>query len=50
MVKQEHEGVPLISRHSALGPHGDGTQGFTNIGLSGGGGGAVKIKIRELSV
>lgn len=26
--KQEHEGAPPISRHSLLGPHGDGMHGF----------------------
>lgn len=42
--RHEHEGVPPISLHCELGPHGDGTQGLTGIGSAGGGGGAENEK------
>lgn len=32
--RHEHDGVPPMSRHSALGPHGDGTQGLPITGVA----------------
>lgn len=32
-VRHAHDGDPLISLHSELGPQGDGSQGFSNVGI-----------------
>lgn len=46
--KQEHEGLPPISRHSELGPHGEGKHGFFTSTTSGAG--AVKCaRVKETS-
>lgn len=44
-TKQEQEGDLPMLRHSELGPHGDGTQGFTNMGGSGSGGSTENIRL-----
>lgn len=31
VARQEHDGVPPMSRHSEYGPHGDGMHGFMYV-------------------
>lgn len=34
-IKQEHEGIPPMLRHSAFSPHGDGKHGFKGSDMVG---------------